>query len=486
MAWGAFVVTWLVYLVGAVVAALFAVVIVAQTRRPTPLPAPARRPAQVQTVAPDLMEPLRRALRRVGHGELEVVAWSPIPAGVRAKLRVPSKVMCRSNAQQGLGGWDAEKIAVALAEVTGEDICSDWVQLEKTPTAGTYELTVVNEDVMARTIPYVDRPEWADVSEPRVYGYRLDGEPHRMRINTHAQAAGATTSGKSAFLNMELAEETRTRNLAVWAAGTWKLYDLVAGWVEPYADSGLPLPLDWVASGQRDTVDVLVAALRIARWRQCQPMADRAGFTTIVIHLDEASYPLRNRVTRGEYQGVEHTASQLAAKIAQGAGSARVWIKFASQRGVSDHLGDQGADTRANAGYTAIFRTRDPDDVGRLTGDHKLLAPRHAGEYLLSGDAAPVRLKVPYLQSVDPNQPRLHEGLTVSDVAWSRRHFTCGLDAGSAVAAGPEYARRHVRMDAAMRAYLTGSEVEQRAPSAAHRAGYDEAMKSLKLTKGVA
>jgi hypothetical protein len=477
--------TWLVYLVGAVVTALLAVVIYAETRRPTPKP-PVRRPTQIKSVEPDLMEPLRQALRKVGHGELQVVQWSPIPAGVRATLRVPSKVMCRSNAQQGLGGWDAEKIAVALAEVTGQDICSDWVQLEKTPAAGTYELTVVGEDVMARTIPYVDQPEWADVSEPRIYGYRLDGEPHRMRISTHSQAAGATGSGKTAFLHAELAEETRTRNLAVWVAGTWKLYDLVAGWVEPYADSGLPLPLDWVASGQRDTVDVLVAALRIARWRQCQPMAERDGFTTIIIHLDEASYPLRNRVVRGEYMGVEHTASQLAAKIAQGAGSARVWIKFASQRGVSDHLGDQGADARANAGYTAIFRTRDPDDVGRLTGDHKLLAPRHAGEYLLSSDIAPVRLKVPYLQSVDPNQPRLHEGLTVSDVAWSRRHFTCGLDAGSAAAAGPEYARRHTRMDAAMRAYLTGSEIEQVAPSAAHRAGYDQAMKSLNLTKGVA
>jgi len=334
--------------------------------------------------------------------------------------------------------------------------------------------------VMARTIPYVDCPEWAEVSEPRVYGYGLDGEPHRMRINTHSQAAGATGSGKTAFLHAELAEEARTRDCAVWVTGTWKLYDLVAGWVEPYTDTNLPLPIDWVASGQRDTVDTLVAALRIARWRQCQPMAERDGFTTIIVHLDEASYPLRNRVVRGEYQGVEHTASQLAAKIAQGAGSARVWIKFASQRGVSDHLGDQGADTRANAGYTAIFKTRDPDDVGRLTGDHKLLAPRHSGEYLLSADAAPVRLKVPYLQSVDPNQPRLHEGLTVSDVAWSRRHFTEPLDAGSAAAAGPEYARRHTRMDAAMRAYLTGDEAEAVEPSSAHRAGYDETMAALR------
>jgi hypothetical protein len=59
-------------------------------------------------------------------------------------------------------------------------------------------------------------------------------------------------------------------------------------------------------------------------------------------------------------------------------------------------------------------------------------------------------------------------------------------DAGSAAAAGPEYARRHTRMDAAMRAYLTGSEVETVEPSAAHRAGYDAAMKTLGLAKGVA
>jgi hypothetical protein len=474
--------TPLLYLLGAVIAGAYGLIAYHRTHRPQPAPVKPR-PVKVTSAEPDLLEPLRKALKRVGHGELEITAWAQIPAGVRARLRVPSKVMCRTTSQQGLSGWDAEKIAVGLAEVTGSEICSGWVQLEKTPSAGTFELTVVSEDVMAKTIPYVDQPGWADVDEPRVVGYRLDGEPHRMRLNQHGQTAGATGAGKTGFVHVELAEETRTHNCVPWVAGTWKLYDLVAGWVEPFADTDLGLPLDWVASGQRDTVDMLVTALRVAQWRQCQPMADRDQFTTIIIHLDEASYPLRNRVTKGMWQGVEHTASQLAAKIAQGAGSARVWIKFASQRGVSDHLGDQGADSRANAGYTAAFRTRDPDDIGRLTGDHKLLVPRHPGEFLLSADSAPVRLKVPYLQSIDPNQPRLHEGLTVSDVAWSRRHFTRHLDAGSALAAGAEYAARHVRMNAAMRAYLTGTEVERVAPSAAHRAGYEAVMAELNNVK---
>jgi hypothetical protein len=40
-----------------------------------------------------------------------------------------------------------------------------------------------------------------------------------------------------------------------------------------------------------------------------------------------------------------------------------------------------------------------------------------------------------------------------------------------------------LRMDAAMRAYLTGSEREEVAPSVAHRAGYEEAMKTLAAGK---
>ena len=64
-------------------------------------------------------------------------------------------------------------------------------------------------------------------------------------------------------------------------------------------------------------------------------------------------------------------------------------------------------------------------------------------------------LRTPYMQEVDPNRPRLHDGPTVSDVAWARRDIPHELDPGSAAAAGEEYARRRTLMDAGMFAYLT-------------------------------
>lgn len=473
-------ITGLLWVLGLGVAGLCGLIGFMQWRGPAaPLPAPA--PALVPPPAPRPMpveEPLllrqtREALRRAGHGDLLVADWGLIPDGLRMRLRMPSYAM------RCLSVEAAEAVAVGLAEVSGLEICSDWVQLDRTPEAGTYRLTVVVEDVMARVIPYVDSAEWATIDQPRCGGFRLDGEPQPLRLDSHGQIAGATTNGKTALVHVELAEETRTRNCVSWVAGTEKVYDLVAGWVEPYLGSDLPVPLDWVASGQRDTVAMLATAMRIARWRQRQPMAERHGFTTIIIHLDEASFALRNRVVRGRYQGVECTASQLAAMITQGAGSANVWLKFASQRGVSDHLGDQGSDSRANVGYTAAFRTRDPDDVGRLTGNHKLGVPRHRGEYLLTADADPVRVKAPYLQSVDPSKPLLHDGPTVADVAWARRHFPRQLDPGSTAVAGADYQGRHTRMSDAMRDYLTGFEPEVDEVSDAHRSGYAATMAEL-------
>lgn len=440
---------------------------------PAPLPAPPPAPRPVPAEEPLLLCQTREALRRAGHGDLLVADWGLIPDGLRMRLRMPSHSM------RCLSTEAAEAVAVGLAEVSGRKICSDWVQMDRTPEAGTYRLTVVVEDVMARVVPYQDSSGWATIGEPRCMGYRLDGQPQLLHLAQHGQAAGGTTWGKTGLVHNLIAEETRTRNCVSWVAGTEKVYDLVAGWVEPYMGSDLPVPLDWIASGQRDTVAMLAAAMRIARWRQRQPMAERHGFTTIIIHLDEASFPLRNRVVRGRYQGVECTASQLAAMITQGAGSADVWLKFASQRGVSDHLGDQGADSRANVGYTAAFRTRDPDDVGRLTGNHKLGVPRHRGEYLLTADGDPVRVKAPYLQSVDPSKPLLHDGPTVSDVAWARRHFPRQLDPGSATVAGEDYQGRHTRMSDAMREYLTGFEPDVDEVSDAHRAGYAATMAEL-------
>lgn len=383
-----------------------------------------------------------------------------------------------------LSAADAEQIAIALGDVLKTRMLSDWVQIIKEPEAGEYSIVVVTEDVMARVRPFEDTLAWASITEPAMIGYQIDGRPYHLLLRQHGQNIGQTRSGKSSAIHTKIAHVTRCGDAVQWLCGSEKVYDLAAGWVEPYMDTGLPLPIDWVASGPRDSLDMLIAGMNIARWRQRQPLSKRGGWPDIIITLDEASFLLRNRAVRGTYQGQEVTASQMAAMLRQGGGSAGVWLDLATQRSTNDHGGDQGGDIGMNAGYCLAFRSKDQGEIGRLMGlgHYKLPTPRHQGVCWLdagNGDD-PIQIKVPYIQESDPSKPKLHTGLTVSDVAWSRRQFITELDAGSAGAGGEAYARRHTRMDAAMLAYLTDADVvEAQAPSSANQAGYALAMQEL-------
>lgn len=435
----------------------------------SPLPAADDAPVAVFTAA------LRKA--RCDHAT--VIGWAPIgdpPFGVRFTVRVH---LGDRRTTPRLSAEDAEPIAIALGEQRNTTLHSDWVQIEKQPGAGTYSVVVVTEDVMAKVRPYVDDPTPTTIRSAAVVGYRIDGTEHRMPLNQHGREVGRTRSGKSSLIHVKFAHITRCTDAVSWVCGAEKLYDLVAGWIEPYEGTDHPLPFGWIASGQADLLDMLIAGMNVARWRQRQPMHARRGFTTIVIELDEASFALRNRAVRGNYQGQSVTAAEAAAMLAQGGGSAGVWLQTASQRSTLDHAGDQGGDTYANLGYSAGFQSSDKDETGRLMGDYKLSPPRHQGEYWLTTEDGPVLLKAPYLQEVDPSKPRLHDGVSVSDVAWARRHVPRELDPGSAQAAGAPYARRHTRMDDSLLEYLTATEpvrTDGEPTGDAGRAGYEQAM----------
>jgi hypothetical protein len=403
------------------------------------------------------------ALDRAGYAHLTVIRWEPVgdpPFGMRVWVRMPSRQTSRDakNSRVGLTGADAEPIAIGLAEVLRQPVMSDWVAVHKERAAGTYTLLIVTEDVMARVHPWRDNPTWSTITSPKCIGYGMDSQPVMLRLDQHGQLSGQTRSGKTSLVHIEWAHVTLCTDAIIWVAGVEKLYDLVGGWVEPYTGHDLPLPVDWVASGQTDLLGMLVAAMTVARWRQRQPMTQRQGFVTIILYLDEASFALRNNKAKATYQGVAYTAAQLVGMLTQGAGSAGVYIRFISQRGVNSHFGDQGGDTTANAGFVAAFSTRDAADIGRLTGDYQLPSPRHKGECWLDSGDGPTRVKVSYLQEVDPSKPVLHDGPTVSTVAWDRRHFVRGIDEGSGRAAGDSYAHRHTRMDGDMLAYLTDTE----------------------------
>lgn len=430
---------------------------------------------------------VKAALALAGHGHLEVLRWEPVgsPAyGLRVWVRLPPRMVLAAAGARGGDGVltqaAAEPIAIALGSVLRRDVLSDWVLINKEPAAGTYTILIVTEDVMARIYPYHDTNLITSIEDPQLVGYGMDGSPVHLKLAQHGQLSGKSTSGKSGLLNVEWAHVTRTSDALIWAAGVEKLYDLVGGWLEPYTDTDLPLPIDWVASGQTDLLTMLVAAMSVARWRQRQPMHTRRGFITIIVYLDEASFALRNNKAKALYQGVAYTASQLVGMLTQGAASGKVYIRFVSQRSTNDHFGDKGGDTTANAGFAAAFASRDQADAGRLTGSWKLPTPRHPGVYWLDAGDGPRLVKAPYLQSVDPSKPVLHDGVNVSTVAWSRRDNPRALDPGSATAAGDTYRGRHTRMGPDMLAYLTGDDAEaDTAAGLEWTEGYQRAMDGL-------
>lgn len=442
----------------------------------------------------------KAGVAQAGFGWLRVSSqWRPVhDFGVQFFVQVPSsraleasKTSKDSRTSATTFGFEsAEPLAVGLQEVLGHGLKTDWIAITKQEFAGSYGVLVTTTDTMDRLYPFEDTPAWTSLEEPALAGYGRDAEPHFLNLAQHGQEIGASRSGKTSLIHNKIGHVTRCADAVQWVCGVEKLYDLVAGWIEPYRGHRIPLPIDWIAYGQADVLNMLVAGMNIARWRQRVPLALRRNWPKIVITLDEASFALRNRTLVAEYDGAKYTAAQLVAMLAQGALSGGVIIDLATQRSTNDHFGDQGGDTSAQLAYTAAFRTRDQGEIGRLVGNYRLSTPLHAGSFWLVSGAGdlPVLLKAPYIQEVDPARPLLHNGLTVSDVSWARRNFHVELDEGSIAAAGPAYAARHRYMTPELEEYLTGMTLLPGVPGAAAgmpmsdaaKRGYDAVMASLR------
>jgi hypothetical protein len=408
-------------------------------------------------------------LEDAGYGWVVLVGYEEIRDGGRAfgaafLVRVPAARLISEGMDKARISPDAaEPIAIALSERLGVELESRFVAIRKQAAAGLYLVTVVTEDVMARLYAYRDPAVRQSIKEPALAGYGIDTKPVYLLLAQHGQHIGKTRSGKTSLVHALLAYMTScsghgdNRDAIVWIGGTEKVYDLVGSWLECYMGTDEALPFDWVARGPVDTLDMMIALMMIARYRQSVPM-DRRCWPTIILVLDEASFALRNKTVTGIYDGQEVVMSDMGGMIGQGAGSGDCWAHWATQRDTNDQLGDKGGDMTAQAGFTSAFRIKDNATIGRLMGDYKLPMPKNAGEYWLDdGDGSdPQLVKAPYLQEVDPTKPHLHDQATIADIAWSRRHYPRVLDAGSAHAAGAAYARRHTRMTPEFLAYLTG------------------------------
>jgi hypothetical protein len=410
---------------------------------------------------------LQLALRRADRGFVQV---APMPvelrdhAGWQFRVRVPSRATVAKEKEARVGNAvltqaDMEPLAIALAEILKKDIESDWVRLRKERGAGIYTITVANRDIMAEVIEYKDDPTPASINDPALCGIEIDGREHKEPLNRHRRIVGGSTSGKSSLINVDIAFFTRCEDAVLWIGGVQKLYDLVGPWLECYHGTGLRPPIDWVAHGTADTLQMMASAMSVARWRQRQPMNARK-WPTIILVLDEFSFVAQS-TQRIRFDGEMVNAAWLASALLRGAASGQVYVTFGTQRSTVDHFGDRGGDVIANISANAAFRTKDAQDIGRLTGDYKLPPPSSSGEYYLASEGQILHLKAPYIQTTDPSKPRLHEGITIDKVSWARRDLvTGGLEESHGLhAAGAAYANRFTLVDDRMMAYLTHGDI---------------------------
>jgi hypothetical protein len=421
--------------------------------------------------------PARRAEREdpealLGHRE-KVLAAAIRLAKIKGIRVLPGNTPLRSDAgrqyrarrdpgsQSELTSASMERLAIAISEITGEDIPSDWVRYRKEAAAGVYTITRLDRDIMAEVVPYIDDPTPTSITAPALRGIEVDGREYREAINQHERDIGASRKGKSSLQNVKIAHSTRCTDAVTWIAGVQKLYDLAGPWVEPYLDKGLRPPIDWIAHGQTDTLAMMAAAMNVARWRQRQPM-NRRKWKAIIIFLDEFSFTAqsRQRILFGR-DWVD--AGWLASAMFRSVASANIHVHVATQRSTLDHFGDHGGDVIANLAVNSAFASKDWAEIGRMTNDYKLPSPKWPGEYYLLSNAEPLNLKAPYIQSNDPTEPRLHGGATIAEVSWARRHIPRDLGPGLAeseglAAAGAAYAARHQLVDDPFMTYLTNAE----------------------------
>lgn len=437
----------------------------------------------------------RRAFQLRGYTWLTVMSWASIEDGIDVigiayRVQVPASA---PNAKGGetrtkLSGADVEPLAIAFSNVLGIELETNWVHIKKEKGAGVYTISVCTVDALAKVYPYRDELEWKSIKDPCPIGHRIDGTVVTASLAQHWADTGQTRSGKTSLIHRKWARITISRNTVLWVGGVEKLFDTVAPWIEPYLGTDEELPIGAVAHGPQDTAEMLACALAVGRWRQTVPHRQREGFSTVIVQLDEASFFLVMNKIIAMYQGMGLNPTQLACNFVKGLASADFWLHLAAQRGTNGNWGDLGGDISANIGTQTVFRTGDPGEVGRATGDWKTPPPVHQGEFLYTtGFGQPVeRLKAEYIQETDPSKPVLHDGASITDVAWSRRNFRRPLDARServARSVSEWYRNRPTKADDvyAYLAEVASSFVDMSdAQSAAYQEAFDETTEKIR------
>lgn len=467
--------------------------------QPAAIPAPSpstTAPGEVARATSDLVPnestkpvwAMQQVLTTAGLGHISVKKWEWVgPSGeilgIKYTVKLPANLGKKGGGEApSLTMNNAESIAIAFGEVIknpdGSDceIGSSWVQIQKLPLAGTYTITITNSDTMSRLYPYEIDARSTSVREPALIGYGIDGFPVRESVAQHWLYTGGTRFGKTGLVQTVRAHILRCRDAVLWCGGTVKLYDSLGPWVDPFLGTGILPPIDWIADGAQDLLDMVTAAFKLGRWRQKVPHTLRRNFKNIILEIDEASFFLMLEKTGIEYEGEWWTPSAMVENIIKGVGSAGIYIHLVSQRGTNDQFGASGGSITANIHVRVAFRTSDGEDIGRAFGNYKLPKPRNKGEYYMQGTSIVEdeegdirRLRAPYIQETDPTKPHLHDGANLNDVARAIAPIAAangGLDAESTAALVNEKYAMRPRTAEQLFTYLTGMDPAVAYPTA--------------------
>lgn len=372
-----------------------------------------------------------------------------VPPKAARILRNEEKVEASKKTVSPFGPDANEQIAISLRHVTGRPWRTDWVEISNVDGyAGVYQVTITSRDVLKDVKPYYDTPEPRSVYDPIPFSTCTDGTRGYLPLALgHGEIIARTARGKSNLLTRIAAEVTRCvreeGEALFFACGRRKQYETWGQFLHKYRGTGRRMPL-WAVNGQRDTVHMLYTVWLIIQYRQSVLIEERGRRPLIIVALDEAADVLQDNTVGVWIGGKFHTASALYYKCSQGGFSAGVRLIRVGHRGTNGQAGDRGGDIKSQSAWSIVLGSGDKDDIGRVTGNHKLAPLKTPGElYLRLIEEEYRRQKADYLQEVGkPDAPQTN-GTTIPDIGWARRDYVIDLEPGAEAAAGEFYANRH-------------------------------------------
>jgi hypothetical protein len=348
----------------------------------------------------------------------------------------------------------SEDIGNVIMSLTGVEMGADFVEVAKHRVAGRVIITAATSDIGQNALPYTALDATARDPRRMVIGLAKRGTEVTVNPCQHWKLIGATGSGKSGAENVWMAEDL-VRGHRVILCGAAKVWDLGEEWVENLGDCDMPIK---IVQGLGDTLRVLVAVCRFASWKQTLPAAQRAGIAPVRVAITESSRVMVDRSMTIHWEGRDWTAGELIGHIGRSYQGADVWLLLSAQDFDHDYWGTEAASIKNNTGGTLLVRSRNADERRRALGDSYYGLPdlQHPGETYAKDNGAPVYVKLFYPQESDPSKPRLHDGPTVSQIAYIRARQAAHFTSEELRVMGEWFATLPTRMTPDFRDYLRG------------------------------